>query len=77
MNIDTILLLETSVATIQQHLISRDNKGYLPEKLELLMTQEREQSIVTSKRLNVPCIIHEMGYDETDWIKVSSMLGKK
>lgn len=66
LDIDKIILLESSVNIISDHLKNRDNKHYPLDLLQHLQQEERMAAKRTSKRLSCPLLIHTMEYTDSE-----------
>lgn len=74
LQIEKIILLETTPAIIQSHLESRDNKKYSAYTIEKMLKVENEAAQKTALHLSVPLILHQMNYSEDDLNKISGVL---
>jgi len=64
--ISSIILLETSVQNITKHLEQRDGKEYSSDLIKEFIMLERKQAEKISQKIQVPLIIHEMNFDDSD-----------
>ena len=74
LNISRIILLETNVQTILEHLNYRDGKDYPACSVAALLIKEREQGEKIAKRLNCPLDIYRMTFTEKDTNCIASLL---
>lgn len=72
LQIEKIILLETTPAIVQSHLDGRDNKKYSTHIIETMLRVEHEAAQKTASRLSVPLILHQMSYSDDD---VNAILG--
>lgn len=64
--ISAIILLESNVQTIIEHLSQRDAKVYSKDLIEDFIMQERRQAEKISKQLQVPLIVRKMEFNSED-----------
>ncbi len=74
LDVARIVLLESDVQTIIEHLRCRDGKDYLEKSVSELIEKEREQSERISKQLKCPLDIYKMTFTDRDSDYVASLL---
>lgn len=66
LNIQKIILLETSEEIIINHLSKRDDKSYSIEQIAAIKEVEHAQAIKMAAKLKKPLIIHQMRFNDSD-----------
>ena len=74
LNISQIVLLETDVSIIANHLNIRDNKNYSIDNLLRLAEGERSQSEIIAQKLNCPLSVYRMMFSEIDVANVFKLI---
>lgn len=76
LNIEKIILLETSVHIIHKHLVTRDKKDYKLSSIQRLLESEKSLAQLISNNLHKPLCIHTMTFSDFDVEQIISFLQK-
>ena len=73
-DLEQIILLETSAETIISHMKNRDGKDYSLDLISRMLKVEKECATRTAMRLGCPLYIHTMEYTDKDIISLVAKL---
>lgn len=74
LHISKIILLEAPTNTIVENLKKRDSKEYNIDTINELIITENQQANKIAYEINVPLIVHDMNFDESDLDRLLSVI---